>query len=65
MFSYLHFYNIVYFVRAAPKVMLLVLLCVPITSEIDTGSMAVEIEPIHQHSITFCCHVTDGSRETV
>ena len=27
--------------------------------------MAVEAEPSHQHSIAFCCHVTDGSRKTV
>ena len=27
--------------------------------------MAVEVEPSCQHSITFCCDVTGGSRETV
>ena len=26
------------------------------------GVMAVEVEPSHQYSITFCCCVTDGSR---
>ena len=26
------------------------------------GGMAVEIEPSHQYSITFCCCMTDGSR---
>ena len=27
--------------------------------------MAVEAELSHQYSITFCCHVTGGSREAV
>ena len=35
------------------------------TSEADVGSMTVEVEPSHQYSIIFCCHVTDGSREAV
>ena len=48
--------------KAAPKVMPPVLLCWSMTSEVDVGGMAVEDEPSHQHSITFCCHVTDGSR---
>ena len=30
--------------------------------EADAGSMAVEVEPSHQYSISCCCHVTDGSR---
>ena len=34
-------------------------------SEVDVGDMTVEVEPSHQYSITFCCHVTDGSREAV
>jgi len=34
-------------------------------SEADVGGMAVEIEPSHQYSITFCCHATDDSRGTV
>jgi len=31
-------------------------------SEADIGGMAVEVEPYHQYSIIFSCHVTDGSR---
>jgi len=34
-------------------------------SEADAGSMVVEIEPLHQYSVTFCCRVTDGSRMAV
>ena len=39
-----------------------ILLCWPTTSEADVSGMAVKAEPSHQHSITFCCHLTDGSR---
>ena len=49
----------------APKVMPLVLLCWPITSEVDGGSMAVEVEPSCQYSITFFCCATNGSRGAV
>jgi len=45
--------------------MALILLCWPITSEADGGGMAVEAEPSHQYSITFCCHTIDGSRGAV
>jgi len=41
------------------------LIMLPKPSELDAGGMAVEIEPFCQYSITFCCHVTDGSRGTV
>jgi len=34
-------------------------------SETDVGRMAVEVEPSHQYSLTFCCCVTDGSRGVV
>ena len=34
----------------------------PTMSEADVGHMAVEAEPCHQYSVTFCCCVTDGSR---
>ena len=47
--------------RAAPKVMLPVLLCWLTMSEVDIGGVAVEAEPSHQYSVTFSCHVTDGS----
>jgi len=54
--------------KAAPKVMPPILLCWPMTTEVDVGGMAIEVKPIfhqrwfHQYSITFCCHLTDGSR---
>ena len=34
----------------------------PMMSEADVGVMAVEVEPSHQYSVTYCYHVTDGSR---
>jgi len=51
--------------RAAPKAMPLALLRWPNMSEADVGDMAVEVEPSHQCSITFCCHATGGSRGEV
>ena len=36
----------------------------PTVSKVD-GGMAVEDEPSHQYSITFCCCATDGSRGAV
>ena len=66
MFCLLTYINyIIYFMKAAPKVMPPVLLCWCTTSEVDVGGMAVEIESSHQHSMTYCCCVTDGSREAV
>ena len=41
--------------RAAPKVMLPILLSQPTTSEVDVGGMAAEVEPSLQYPITFCC----------
>ena len=52
--------------RTAPEVMPLILLHWHTTSETDGGGgMAVETESSCQYSITFCCHVTDGSRGAV
>jgi len=51
--------------RAALKVMPCILWCWPTTSEADVGDTAVEAEPAHQYSITFCYSVTDGSRGAV
>jgi len=48
--------------RAAPKVMLPILLYWPTISGMDVGGMAVEVEPSHQYAMTLCCCVTDGSR---
>ena len=39
--------------------------CWPMTSEVDVGGIVIETEPFHQHSITFCCCVTDGSTGAV
>jgi len=38
--------------KTALKVIPLILLCWPITLEVDVGNMAVEAEPSHQFSIT-------------
>jgi len=53
------------YMRAALKVMSPILWFRPMMSEADVGGMAVEAELSHQYSITFCCHVTDGSRGEV
>ena len=49
--------------KAALKVMSLVLRCCLMTSEAD--GMAVEVDPSHQYSIPCCCHGTGVSRGTV
>ena len=55
--------------RAAPKVVtppiLFILLYWPKISEAGVDGMAVEVEPSHQYSITFCFCVKDGSRGAV
>ena len=37
------------------------------TSNVDGGGMAVPVEPSHQYSTTFCCHVTaaEGQCDTM
>jgi len=47
------------------KVMPAMLLCWPMTAEENVGGTAVEVEPSHQCPITFCFHVTEGSRGAV
>ena len=44
--------------RVAPKVMSPLLLCWPMTPDMDFGGMAVDIIPSHKYSIKFCCHMT-------
>ena len=56
---------IIHFIRAAPKAMPPILLCWPTMLETDGGAMAVEDEPSQQHSVTFCCHATDGGTGAV
>ena len=51
--------------RTALKVKPPILFCWPTMSDRNTGAMAVEGEPSHQESITFCCRVTVGSRGAV
>ena len=51
--------------RTSQKVMSPILLYWPTVSEVDVGGTAVEVEPSHQYSVEFCCHVTDGSRGAV
>ena len=65
MFCYLHVNDIVYFMRAALKVMPPLLLCWPLMSEADVGDVAVEVEPSYQRSIACCCCAPNGSREAV
>lgn len=47
--------------RAALKVVYSILLCRPMTSEVDIDGMAVAVEPSHKYSITFYYCVIDGS----
>jgi len=47
--------------RAAQKAMAPVLLCWPM-SGVNVGGVAVEAEPFHQYSLTFCFQGTEGSR---
>ena len=51
--------------RAAPKVMPPVLLCWPMTSQVNVGGMAVEVESSCQYLVMLHCCVTDGSSGTV
>ena len=53
------------FMRMTPEVMPPILSYRPMTSDVDVGGMAVEAGPSHQYSITFCCHMSDGSRGAV
>jgi len=46
---------------AASKVMPPILFGWFMTSEANVSGMAVEVEPSHHYSITFCCCVTDSS----
>jgi len=48
---------------SAPKVMPPISLYWPMESEVDVGGTVVEAEPSQQYLITFCCCVTDGSRQ--
>ena len=40
--------------KAALKLMPPILLCWPMTSEVDVDGMAVEVEPSNQYPVTFC-----------
>ena len=53
------------YTKAALKVVPPIFLFWSMTSEADVGHLAIEVEPSHQYSITFCCHETDGSRGAV
>lgn len=48
--------------RAPPKVKPPTLLCWPTKTEVDVGSIVVEVESSHQYSTTLCCHVTVGKK---
>ena len=47
---------------AALRVMALLLLCWPMTSEVDVGSRVHPLLPYHQYPIMFCGRATDDSR---
>ena len=51
--------------RTVLKVMPPILGCWPTTSETDGGGIAIETEPFHQYSSTFCCCATNGSRRAI
>ena len=51
--------------RDALKTMPPILLSWSVMSEADVAGMAVEVEPSHQYSVTFCCCVTDCSRGAI
>jgi len=46
------------------KVVCPILLCWPMTSEVDVDGMKVESE-LSNNIVTFCCHVTHGNRRAV
>lgn len=49
--------------RAALRVVPQILLRWLTVLEVDVGDVAVDADPSHQYSTTYCCPVTDGSRE--
>ena len=51
--------------RAALKVLPPILSCLPMTSEVDVGGMAVEIETSYRYSVIFSCCMTNDSRGAV
>ena len=53
------------YTKAALKVVPPIFLFWSMTSEADVGHLAIEVEPSHQYSITFCCCAMDGSRGAV
>ena len=53
------------YTRTAPKIMPSILFFWPTTIQVDVVGMAVEVEPFHQYSLIFCCHVTNGNRGAV
>jgi len=46
--------------RAAPQVILPILLSWSTTAEVDVDGMAVEAVPSCQYPVTFCCCATEG-----
>lgn len=51
--------------RAAPKLIPPILLYWSMMSGVNVGGMAVDVEPSHRYSVTFCCCLTDGSRGAI
>ena len=48
---------------ASTKVMPPILLCCHMSSEVDDGGIAVQVESPNQYTIRFCFRATAGSRE--
>ena len=57
--------KLIVYTKATLTIMSPILLCWHMTSEVDSGAMAVKVETSCQYSHTVCFHATDGSREAV
>lgn len=53
------------FMRAAPNVIIHILLFMPLTPGADNGNMVIEVESSHRYSVRFSFYVTDSSKGTV
>lgn len=58
-------WGVIWWMKAAPKVVPPILFCWPVTSEADGGCMAIESEPSCYYCVSFCCCMTDGSTRAV
>lgn len=56
-------FSVIYSMKAALKIMHF--LCWCMTLQVDSGGMAVDVEPFHRCSVIFSCNETDSSRGVV